>query len=145
MCGKNSLFGHKTPFNNCTPPCLGALLQIVGYSMMSPAPPFPALVLGLAVNGIGRPLQVSRLRYSDDYILTKELYFKDSQANAFVACARDNKSLKLGLIHALYGTYVLGRHKSRLEVELEIEFLYIRFGRFQCPFCINQIRTNNGS
>lgn len=36
----------------------GALAQVVAFAIEAPAPPFPALVLGYAINGFGAALQV---------------------------------------------------------------------------------------
>ncbi|KAF8843925.1 MFS general substrate transporter [Paxillus ammoniavirescens] len=67
---------------------LGSTLQIIGYSIEAAAPPFPAFVLGYAINGIGMALQ-------------------DAQANGFVASLKDNAEAKMGLLHAAYGAGAL--------------------------------------
>lgn len=36
------------------------MAQVIGYALESPAPPFPVLVLGYAINGFGLSLQVRR-------------------------------------------------------------------------------------
>ena len=41
----------------------GSVLQVIGYSIESAALPFPAFVLGYAINGIGLALQVCCLYY----------------------------------------------------------------------------------
>lgn len=38
----------------------GATLQVIGYCLEAPAPPFAVLCLGYAINGIGMSLLVSR-------------------------------------------------------------------------------------
>ncbi|KAF8556039.1 MFS general substrate transporter [Imleria badia] len=63
---------------------LGSILQVIGYAIESAALPFPAFVLGYAINGIGMALQ-------------------DAQANGFVASLKDNAEAKMGLLHAAYG------------------------------------------
>jgi hypothetical protein len=39
----------------------GAAVQVVGYAIMAPAPPFPVLVLGYFLNGFGLSFQVSHM------------------------------------------------------------------------------------
>lgn len=67
---------------------LGASLQVIAYALEAAGTvlPFPAFVLGYAINGIGGALQ-------------------DAQANAYVAGLRDNKEAKMGMLHAAYGGY----------------------------------------
>ncbi|KAI6043917.1 major facilitator superfamily domain-containing protein, partial [Pisolithus marmoratus] len=59
----------------------GSLFQVVAYCFESAAPPFPLMVLGFAINGVGMALQ-------------------DAQANGFVASLRDNPEIKMGILHA---------------------------------------------
>ncbi|KAF9219515.1 MFS general substrate transporter [Gyrodon lividus] len=61
---------------------LGSILQVIGYSIEAAALPFPAFVLGYAINGIGMALQ-------------------DAQANGFVVSIKDNAEAKMGLLHAV--------------------------------------------
>ncbi|THH32804.1 hypothetical protein EUX98_g1404 [Antrodiella citrinella] len=67
---------------------VGAIAQVIGYAVASPAPPFSVLVLGYAINGLGVALQ-------------------DAGANAYVASLKDNASVKMGLLHAVYGVGAL--------------------------------------
>lgn len=41
---------------------IGAFVQVVGYALAAPAPPFPVFVLGYAMNGFGLSLQVDSQR-----------------------------------------------------------------------------------
>ncbi|EIW55087.1 MFS general substrate transporter [Trametes versicolor FP-101664 SS1] len=75
---------------------IGALVQVVGYSLAAPAPPFPVFILGYAINGFGLSLQ-------------------DASANGFVASLKDNASTKMGILHAIYGMFLsLGALSSPL-------------------------------
>ncbi|CUA77505.1 Gallate transporter [Rhizoctonia solani] len=63
---------------------LGAVLQVLAYSILAPALPFPVMCIAYAINGFGIALQ-------------------DAQANGFVAELPNNASAKMGLLHAVYG------------------------------------------
>ncbi|CUA73969.1 hypothetical protein RSOLAG22IIIB_01490 [Rhizoctonia solani] len=63
---------------------LGGMFQVAGYSILSPAPPFPVLCTGYFLNGFGVALQ-------------------NAQANSFIAQLPNNASTKMGLLHASYG------------------------------------------
>lgn len=63
---------------------IGSVAQMIGYAIESSAPPFPAFVLGYAVNGFGMSLQ-------------------DAGANGYVSCLSDNPETKMGIMHAVYG------------------------------------------
>ncbi|KAG9102356.1 hypothetical protein FRC06_002074 [Ceratobasidium sp. 370] len=63
---------------------LGALAQVVGYSILAPAPPFPVMCMAYALNGFGIALQ-------------------NAQANGFISALPNNTSAKMGLLHAGYG------------------------------------------
>ncbi|KAL5641469.1 hypothetical protein ACGC1H_001822 [Rhizoctonia solani] len=63
---------------------LGALLQVLAYSILAPALPFPVMCIAYAINGFGIALQ-------------------DAQSNGFVAELPNNASAKMGLLHAVYG------------------------------------------
>ncbi|THH32779.1 hypothetical protein EUX98_g1406 [Antrodiella citrinella] len=63
---------------------LGAMCQVVGYALESPAPPFEVLVLGYLINGFGLALQ-------------------DAGANSYVASLKEGASTKMSLLHAVYG------------------------------------------
>ncbi|KAF8439081.1 major facilitator superfamily domain-containing protein [Boletus edulis BED1] len=65
-----------------------SVLQVIGYTIESAALPFPAFVLGYAINGIGLALQ-------------------DAQANGFVASLKENAETKMGILHAAYGAGAL--------------------------------------
>ncbi|KIJ36995.1 hypothetical protein M422DRAFT_232201 [Sphaerobolus stellatus SS14] len=60
----------------------GAILQMIGYCILAPAPPFPVLLLGQTIVGLGEALQ-------------------NIQSNTFVAAF--GSSTKLGLFHGIYG------------------------------------------
>ncbi|KAH7343201.1 major facilitator superfamily domain-containing protein [Rhizoctonia solani] len=62
----------------------GGVLQVLAYSVLSPAPPFPVLCIAYFLNGFGRALQ-------------------NAQANGFIAQLPNNPSSKMGLLHATYG------------------------------------------
>ncbi|KAG6857075.1 hypothetical protein H0H87_010040, partial [Tephrocybe sp. NHM501043] len=66
----------------------GSVLQVIGYTLMAPALPFPALVIAYAINGVGLSLQ-------------------DAQANGFVASLDSNTEAKMGVLHAVYGAGAL--------------------------------------
>jgi len=63
---------------------LGAMAQVIGYALESPAPPFPVLILGYTINGFGLSLQ-------------------DAGANGYVASLKDGAATKMGILHAVYG------------------------------------------
>ncbi|KAF9023653.1 MFS general substrate transporter [Hymenopellis radicata] len=63
---------------------IGAFLQLSGYVVASTAPPFPVLVVGYGISGLGISILVS-------------------QCNAFVGSLKRRRSLKLCLLHASYG------------------------------------------
>ncbi|KAG6918308.1 hypothetical protein DXG01_015400 [Tephrocybe rancida] len=64
--------------------CLrGASLQIVGFTLMAPALPFPVFVMAFTINSLGVALQ-------------------DAQANGYVASLESNSSAKMGVLHAVY-------------------------------------------
>ncbi|KAF8068709.1 MFS general substrate transporter [Lyophyllum atratum] len=67
---------------------LGSLFQVVAYTLMAPALPFPALVIAYAINGVGIAMQ-------------------DAQANGYVASLESNAEAKMGLLHAVYGAGAL--------------------------------------
>ncbi|KAI0676395.1 MFS general substrate transporter [Trametes maxima] len=67
---------------------IGSFAQVIGYALEAPAPPFPVLVLGYAINGFGLSLQ-------------------DAGANGFVASLKENASTKMGILHAIYGVGAL--------------------------------------
>ena len=83
---------------------IGAALQIIAYAVLTPAPPFPVLVIMYAINGIGIAMQV----WTQKILFMSDIhsgFSQDSQANAFVASVRENKPHKMGLIHAVYGAH----------------------------------------
>lgn len=41
---------------------VGSIAQIIAYTIIAPAPPFPAFVIAYAINGFGISLQVSPYR-----------------------------------------------------------------------------------
>ncbi|KAG9086157.1 hypothetical protein FS749_003879 [Ceratobasidium sp. UAMH 11750] len=63
---------------------LGALCQVVGYTILAPAPPFAVMCMAYALNGFGIALQ-------------------NAQANGFISALPNNTSAKMGLLHAGYG------------------------------------------
>ncbi|CDO77089.1 hypothetical protein BN946_scf184473.g33 [Trametes cinnabarina] len=62
---------------------LGSVLQIVAYSIMAPAPPFPLMCLAFTFIGFGLSLQ-------------------NSHANGFTASSRNHVSTKISILHASY-------------------------------------------
>ncbi|KAJ8589362.1 MFS general substrate transporter [Rhizopogon salebrosus TDB-379] len=68
--------------------CLGSACQAIGYAIESANLPFPAFVLGYAINGFGMALQ-------------------DAQANGFVASLKDHPEARMGILHATYGAGAL--------------------------------------
>ena len=80
----------------------GSVAQCIGYALYSPAPPFPVIVLGFAINGFGLSVQVCSRRLP---VLNDVSNFsgKDAGANGFVASMKDNAQVKMGLLHAAYG------------------------------------------
>ncbi|CAE6453923.1 unnamed protein product [Rhizoctonia solani] len=68
---------------------LGAVLQVLAYSILAPALPFPVMCVAYAINGFGK--------YASSIAL------QDAQANGFVAELPNNASAKMGLLHAVYG------------------------------------------
>ncbi|KAG1748273.1 MFS general substrate transporter [Suillus paluster] len=67
---------------------LGSACQVIAYAIESAALPFPAFVLGYAINGFGMALQ-------------------DAQSNGYVASLKDNPETKMGILHAVYGAGAL--------------------------------------
>ncbi|KAG2357351.1 major facilitator superfamily domain-containing protein [Suillus spraguei] len=59
-----------------------AVCQVIAYAIEAGALPFPAFVLGYAINGFGMALQ-------------------DAQSNGFVASLKDNPEVKMGILHAV--------------------------------------------
>ncbi|KAK7039480.1 MFS domain-containing protein [Favolaschia claudopus] len=67
---------------------LGALMQVVGYSIQAPAPPFPLFLLSFTFNGFGIAVQ-------------------NAQSNAYVVNLRHSSELYMGMLHASYGAGAL--------------------------------------
>ncbi|KAF7326923.1 MFS domain-containing protein [Mycena venus] len=67
---------------------VGALCQVVAYTIQAPAPPFPLFVLSFALNGVGIAIQ-------------------NAQANAYVASLERNSEIYMGMLHASYGAGAL--------------------------------------
>ncbi|KEP48307.1 MFS general substrate transporter [Rhizoctonia solani 123E] len=63
---------------------LGGILQVLAYSLLAPALPFPVMCIAHAINGFGMALQ-------------------DAQSSGFIAELPNNASAKMGLLHASYG------------------------------------------
>ncbi|CUA69842.1 Glucose/mannose transporter GlcP [Rhizoctonia solani] len=63
---------------------IGAMFQVLAYSLMIPALPFPVMCVAYAINGLG-------------------IGFQDAQVNGFIADLPNNASAKMGLLHAVYG------------------------------------------
>ncbi|THH32803.1 hypothetical protein EUX98_g1405 [Antrodiella citrinella] len=63
---------------------IGAAVQVVGYSVSVPAPPFWVLVLSYFVTGFGVALQ-------------------DASASAYIASLRVNSPTRMGIMHSVYG------------------------------------------
>ncbi|CAE6523018.1 unnamed protein product [Rhizoctonia solani] len=71
---------------------LGGVLQVLAYSILAPALPFPVMCIAYAINGF--VFCVTR---------NKGIALQDAQANGFVAELPNNASAKMGLLHAVYG------------------------------------------
>ncbi|KAG1876342.1 major facilitator superfamily domain-containing protein [Suillus subluteus] len=67
---------------------LGLVCQVIAYAIEAGALPFPAFVLGYAINGFGMALQYA-------------------QSNGYVASLKDNREVKMGILHAVYGAGAL--------------------------------------
>ncbi|KAK7044701.1 MFS domain-containing protein [Favolaschia claudopus] len=67
---------------------LGAIMQVVGYSIQAPAPPFPLFLISFTFNGFGIAVQ-------------------NAQSNAYVVNLRHNSELYMGMLHASYGAGAL--------------------------------------
>ncbi|KAL1949087.1 hypothetical protein VTO73DRAFT_10893 [Trametes versicolor] len=64
---------------------LGSAMQVAGYAVEAPAPPFPVFVVGYMINGFGLALQ-------------------NAGSNAYVAAFKENTAMKFAILHAVYGT-----------------------------------------
>ncbi|OCH87236.1 MFS general substrate transporter [Obba rivulosa] len=62
----------------------GALFQLAGYALISPAGPFPLMCVGFGLTGFGLALQ-------------------NAQANGFVGSLKEGSRTKYNLLHAHYG------------------------------------------
>jgi MFS family permease len=62
----------------------GSMFQLVVYSILSIAPPFPAMCVALVLNGIG-------------------MSFQNAQTSAMVISLTKNPGLKMGILQAGYG------------------------------------------
>lgn len=62
----------------------GSLCQIVAYTILSAAPPFPVMCATLVINGIG-------------------MSFQNAQTGGMVVSLTRNPGTKMGLLHAGYG------------------------------------------
>ncbi|KAG2357354.1 MFS general substrate transporter [Suillus spraguei] len=67
---------------------LGSIIQVIAYTIQAGALPFPAFVLGYAINGFGIGLQ-------------------DAQSNGYVGSLKDNPEVKMAILHAVYGAGAL--------------------------------------
>ncbi|PVF93673.1 MFS general substrate transporter [Serendipita vermifera] len=71
-------------FNFGTIIVAASLCQVIAFSVLTAAPPFPVFCILFAFNGAGIAIQ-------------------DAQANGLVASIRENGSEKMGVLHAVYG------------------------------------------
>ena len=78
---------------------------MVGYAFEAPAPPFPVFVLGYAINGFGMGLQ-ARVYYSLSMCSLRTCQSQDAGSNGFVASLKENAAIKMGILHAIYGTHI---------------------------------------
>ena len=67
--------------------------------MMAPAPPFPVLVIGSALQ-VRNP--ASSVAHS---VFFKGYFEKDAQANGFVAALKDDSAVKINFLHAAYSIF----------------------------------------
>ncbi|OCB87799.1 MFS general substrate transporter [Sanghuangporus baumii] len=70
--------------SNCVTIVLGAIGQVIGYSLLSARLPFPAFCVAFFINGWGMSLQ-------------------DAQANGYVVALSRDSATKMGIMHAIYG------------------------------------------
>lgn len=63
----------------------GSLFQIAAYTILSIAPPFPAMCVSLVLNGIG-------------------MSFQNAQTSSMVISLTKNPGTKMGMLQAAYGT-----------------------------------------
>lgn len=61
---------------------------MVAYAIQSPAPPFPVFAIAYVINGFGLSLQ-------------------DAQANGYVSNYHTNTATLMGVMHGVYGTYIV--------------------------------------
>ncbi|KAG8996986.1 hypothetical protein FRB90_012600 [Tulasnella sp. 427] len=78
----NVYLSHKLGFGKAI--TMAAALQILTYTAMATAPPFPVLCVALFVNGWAISLQ-------------------DAGSNAFIASIPRNEKNNMGILHAMYG------------------------------------------
>lgn len=76
----NAYFTDRIAFGKLL--VIACCLQVVGYAIMTAAPPFPLFVIAFAINGVALALQ-------------------SAQANGYVAALNDHT--KMGILHASYG------------------------------------------
>lgn len=83
----------------------GAVLQVIGYALEAPAPPFPVFVLGYMINGFGLALQVSTHAYYRGGATANATLsaLKNAGSNGYVAALKENTATKFGILHAIYG------------------------------------------
>jgi len=61
----NVLWTDKVGFGRMM--VLGAVLQVVAFSIQAPAPPFPLFVLSFSFNGLGASIQVLHISLADEH------------------------------------------------------------------------------
>ncbi|GLB45227.1 putative MFS general substrate transporter [Lyophyllum shimeji] len=84
---------------------IGSLFEVVAYSLMVPALPFPVLAIAYFINGIGIAMQESLPRSGCSGASDHD--FQDAQASGYVAALERNAEAKMGLLHAVYGAGAL--------------------------------------
>ncbi|KAF7319043.1 MFS domain-containing protein [Mycena chlorophos] len=84
---------------------IGALGQVVAYTIQAPAPPFPVFVISFGINGLGNAIQVRPLCDIHPQKLKQPL--QNAQTNTYVASLGKNSEFYMGLLHASYGAGAL--------------------------------------
>ncbi|QRW04845.1 major facilitator superfamily transporter [Ceratobasidium sp. AG-Ba] len=82
---------------------LGALCQVIGYCILSPAPPFPVMCIAYSINGFGERHTYQHISIRFPKVIRLGIALQNAQANVFISALPSNTSSKMGLLHAGYG------------------------------------------
>lgn len=80
----------------------GPICQAIAYGIQTSAPPFPVFAIAFALNGFGLAIQVCTPRWWI-HSTTSHNFTQDAQANGYVASLDNNKEIRMGILHAIYG------------------------------------------